>query len=208
MITWRAGARRSGRCSSWSRGQVTGGLTCRDDIIDSHTACWHYVIIVDESMFGRFRSCKGHRSRCYHRADACVAACFTAAIYSSFCGRLKQISSRICIIILLISAHPLPWYITPWEEQMTSGIVACFAIRAVQFRWANDHFIFGRDGSRLGMESWETAARMACAEAHCLGSKFYASKLYQRKAKSFKLSYINWGWPGLKLVAIYWTSIK
>ena len=117
------------------------------------------------------------------KADACVAACFTVAIYPWFYGRLKQISSRICIIILLISAHPLPWYITPWGKQMTSGDVPCFAIRAVQFRQANDHFIFGSVRSRLGRKSWETAARMACAEAHCLGSTFFASKLYQRKAK-------------------------
>ena len=116
-------------------------------------------------------------------ADACVAACFTVAIYPSFYGRLKQISCRICIIILLISAHPLPWYITPWEEQMTSGDVPCFAIRAVQFRRANDHFIFCRVRSRLRMKSCKTAARMACTEAHCLGSKFYAFKLYQPKAK-------------------------
>ena len=107
-------------------------------------------------------------------ADACVAACFTVAIYPWFYGKLKQISSRICIIILLILAHPLPSYITPWEEQMTSGDVPCFAIRAVQFRRANDHFsfgrvrsrlhfIFGRVRSRLGRKSWETAARVACA---------------------------------------------
>ena len=116
-------------------------------------------------------------------ADDCVATCFTVTIYSWFYGRLKQISSRICIIILLIWAHPLPWYITPWQEQITPGDVPCFAIRAAQFRRANDHFIFGRVRSRLGRKSWETAARIACAEEHCLGSKFYASKLYQREAK-------------------------
>ena len=134
-------------------------------------------------MFGRFRSFKGHRYGVVVGADACVAACFTVAIYPWFYGRLKQISSRICIIVLLISAHPLPWYMTPWEEQMTSGDVPCFAIRAVQFRRANDHFILGRVTNQLGRKSWETAARMACAEAHSLGFKFYASKLYQRKAK-------------------------
>ena len=66
---------------------------------------------------------------------------------------------------------------------MTSGDVPCFIIRAVQFRRANDHFIFGRVRSRLGKKSGETAARMVCTESHCLGSKFYVSKLYQRKAK-------------------------
>ena len=94
-------------------------------------------------------------------------------------------------IILLISVHPLPGYITPWEEQMTSGDVPSFAIRAVQFRRANDHVIFGRVRSRLGRKSWVAAARVACAEAHCLGSKCYLSKLYERKAKSIELSYIN-----------------
>ena len=179
MVTWGAGARRIGRYSSWSRGQVTGWVTC-DDIIDLHTACWLYVIFVDQFMFGR--SFKGHRSRRHKGADTCVAAYFTAAICVSFYGRLKQIRSRICIIILLISTHPLPWYITPWEEQMTSDDVPCFAIRVVQFRRANDHFILGRVRSRL-RRKLETAARVTCAEAHCLSSKFYASKLYQRKAK-------------------------
>ena len=55
---------------------------------------------------------------------------------------------------------------------MTSGDVLCFTIRAVQFRRANDHIIVGRVRSRLGRKSWETAARVACAEANCLGSKF------------------------------------
>ena len=55
-------------------------------------------------------------------------------------------------------------------EQMTLGDVLCFAIRAVQCRRANDHFIFGRVRSRLGKKSWETVAKVACAEAHCLGS--------------------------------------
>ena len=55
---------------------------------------------------------------------------------------------------------------------MTSGDVLCFAIRPFQFHRANDHFIFGRVRSRLGRKSWETAARVACAEAQCLGSKF------------------------------------
>ena len=116
-------------------------------------------------------------------ADARVAACFTVDIYPWFYGRLKQIISRISIIILLILAHALPWFITPWEEQMTSGDVPCFAIRAVQFSRANDHLIFGRVRSRLGRKSWVAAAKVTCAEAHCLGSKFYASKLYQRKAE-------------------------
>ena len=58
-------------------------------------------------------------------ADACVAVCFTLVIYPWFYGRLKQISSRICINILLISAHSLPWYITRWEERITSGDVLC-----------------------------------------------------------------------------------
>ena len=66
---------------------------------------------------------------------------------------------------------------------MTSDDVLCFLIRAVQFRRANDHFIFDRVRSRLGRKSWVGAARVVCAEVHCLGSKFYASKLYQRKAK-------------------------
>ena len=38
-------------------------MTGRDDIVDLHTAYGHYVILIDESMFGRFRSFKGHRSR-------------------------------------------------------------------------------------------------------------------------------------------------
>ena len=120
-----------------------------------------------------------------------VAACFTEAIYLWFYGRLKQTSRRICIIILLISAHPILWYITTWEEQMISGDVLCFAIRAVQFCRANDHFIFDRVRSQLRRKSWVAAARVAGVEAHCLGSKFYASKLYQRKAKQSKLSCIN-----------------
>ena len=53
-----------------------------------------------------------------------------------------------------------------------SGDVRCFAIRAVQFRRVKDHSMFGRVGSRLGRKSWETAARVACAETHCLGSNF------------------------------------
>ena len=66
---------------------------------------------------------------------------------------------------------------------MTSGDVLCFAIRAVQFRRANDHFIIGSVKSRLERKSWVAAAIVACAEPHCLGSKFYASKLYKSKAK-------------------------
>ena len=117
------------------------------------------------------------------RADACVAACFTVAMYPWFYGRLKQTSRRICIIIILISAHPLPWFITQWEEHMTSRDVLCFAIRAVQFVERTITSFFGRVRSRLGRKSWVAAARVACAEAQCLGCKFYASKLYQRKAK-------------------------
>ena len=58
-------------------------------------------------------------------ADACVAACFTMATYPWFYERLKQISSRICIIIQLILTHALPCFITPREEQITSGGVLC-----------------------------------------------------------------------------------
>ena len=72
MITCRAGARRIGHCFSWSRGQVTGLGTGHDDIIDLHTASWHYVILVDEPMFRRFCSFKGRRSRRRRRADAFV----------------------------------------------------------------------------------------------------------------------------------------
>ena len=104
------------------------------------------------------------------------------AIYPWFYRRLKQTSRRICIIILLILAHPLPWYVTPWEERIPSGNVLCFAIRAVRFRRANDHFSFGRVRSRLGRKSWVAATRVACAEA-VWDSKFCASKLYHRKAK-------------------------
>ena len=206
MVTWGAGAHRIGRCSGWSRGQVTGWVTCRGwhhrlayGLMTLRHTCWCLIVFapLEATVHGVVAG-----------ADAWVAACFIVAICPWFYGRVKQISIRICIIILLISSYPLPWYITPWEEQMTSGDVPCFAIRAVQFRQANDHFIFCRVRSRFGRKSWETAARVACAEAHCLGSKLYASKLYQRKAKSFKLSYINWGCPGLKLVVIYWTSIK
>ena len=93
-------------------------------------------------------------------ADAlCIAACFTVAIYPWFYGRLKQISSRNFIIRQLISAHALPWF-----------------IQAVQFRQSNDHFISGRVRSWLGRKSWETAARMVCAEAPCLGLNMLQSK--------------------------------
>ena len=111
-------------------------------------------------------------------ADARVTACFTVAIYAWFYGRLKQISSRIWIIILLISAHALPWFIIPWEEQMTSDDVLYFLIQVFQFRRAKDHFIFGRVRSRLRRKSWVAAARVACAKVHCLGSKLYPSKFY------------------------------
>ena len=74
---------------------------------------------------------------------------------------------------------------------MTSDDILCFAIRAVQFRRANDHFIFGRVRSRLGRKNWVVAVRVSCAEAHCLNSKFDASKLYKCKTKLIKLSYIN-----------------
>ena len=85
-----------------------------------------YVILVDESMFGRFRSFKGRRLRRHCRSERfCIATCFTVATYPWFYGRLKQISSRICIIIELISAHALPWFIAPWEEQITLGDVLC-----------------------------------------------------------------------------------
>ena len=66
---------------------------------------------------------------------------------------------------------------------MTSGDVPSFTIRAVQFRRANDNFIFDSVRSRLERKSWVAATRVAGAEAHCLGSKCYASKLYQRKAE-------------------------
>ena len=65
---------------------------------------------------------------------------------------------------------------------MRSGDVLCSQFRAVRFCKANDHFTFDRVRSQLGRKSWAAAARVACAEAHCLDSKFYASKLYQRKA--------------------------
>ena len=77
-------------------------------------------------MFGRFRSFKGRRTRqCRSDGHFCNAACFTVAIYPWFYGKLKQISSRICIFILLISAHALPLFIAPWEEQISSGDVLC-----------------------------------------------------------------------------------
>ena len=71
---------------------------------------------------------------------------------------------------------------------MTPSDVPCFAIRAVQFRRANDHFIFGKVRSRLGRKSWETAARLACAEAHCLGSKFCMHLIFT-KVKQSKLNF-------------------
>ena len=49
---------------------------------------------------------------------------------------------------------------------------------------------FGRVRSRLRRKSCVAAERVACAEA-VWDSKFYASKLDQRKAKKIKLSYIN-----------------
>ena len=73
-------------------------------IINLHTACWHYVILVDESIVGRFRSVHGVVAG----ADAYLAACFTVAIYPCFHGRLKETSRRICITNQLISAHHLP----------------------------------------------------------------------------------------------------
>ena len=116
-------------------------------------------------------------------ADAFVAACFTVAIYPWFYEKLKQISSRICIIILLILAHSLPWYITPWEKQITSGNILCSQSERFNSVERTITSFFGRVRSRLGGKSWVAAARVACAEAHCLGSKFYASKPYQRKAR-------------------------
>ena len=65
---------------------------------------------------------------------------------------------------------------------MTSGDVPSFTIRAVQFRRANDNFIFDSVRSRLERKSWVVVERLACAET-VWNSKFYASKLYQRKAK-------------------------
>ena len=136
-------------------------------------------------------------------ADACVAACFTVAIYPWF---YRKIISRICIIILLISAHSLPWFIIRWVKQITSGDgCPLFAIRAVQFRRANDHFIFGRVRSRLGRKSLVAAARVACAEVHCLGSILYASKLYQRKAVKQTFVYklrVNWVEAGCYLLNV------
>ena len=150
-----------------------------DDIINLHRPDGITSYFLMSSCLVVFAPLKATVHGIVAGVDARVAACFTVAIYPWFYRRLKQISSRICIIILLILAHLLLWNITPWAEQMTSGDVPCFAIRAVQFRRANDYFKFGRVRSRLGRKSWETVTRVACAEAHCLGSKFYASKLYQ-----------------------------
>ena len=114
-------------------------------------------------------------------ADACVATCFIVAIYPWFYGRLKQIINRICISILLISVHSLPWYITRWEEQITSSDVICS-----QSEWFNSvertitSFLIvlevGWEG-RVGRQRQEWLALK-----HSFGTKFYASKLYQRKA--------------------------
>ena len=139
-----------------------------------------------EPMFGRYRSFKRRRSRRRRRGGHfCIAACFTVAIYPWFYGKLKQISSLICIIILIISTHALPWFITPWEEQITSGDVVCSQSR--QFNSVErtiTSFLVGLElRSRLGRKSWVAATRVACAKAHYVVSKFYASKLYQRKAK-------------------------
>ena len=80
-----------------------------DDIIDLHTACWHCVLLADESVVDRFRSFKGHRSRRRRRSGRlCCSLLHCGPISVVFLGRLKQINKRICIIILLISAHGLP----------------------------------------------------------------------------------------------------
>ena len=137
-------------------------MTCRDDIIDCIRPAGITSYLLMSPCLTNFAPLKATVHGVVAGADACVAACFTMDIYPWFYGRMKQTSRPICLIFPLISAHPLPRYITPWEAQMTSGDVPCFAIRAIQFRRANDHFIFGMVRSRFGRKNWETAARVAC----------------------------------------------
>ena len=110
LVTWL-----SGRLSDMS--WMTSSTYIRPDGITSY-------LLMSPCLIG-FAPLKATVHGFVAGADARVAAWFTVEIYPSFYGSLKQYSSRICIIILLISAHPLPWYITPLEEQMTSGDVSC-----------------------------------------------------------------------------------
>ena len=123
MVMWGAGAPRIGRCTGWSRGQWQAEWHVVDDIIDLHTACWYYVILVDESIVGRFRCFKGHRSRSRRRGGRLWCSLLHCGHISVVYGRLKKTSRRICMFIVLISTHPFSWNITPWEERMTSGDV-------------------------------------------------------------------------------------
>ena len=110
-----------------------------------------------EPMFGRYRSLKRRRSRRRRRGGHfCIVACFTVAIYPWFYGKLKQISSRICIIIQLISAHALPWFITPWEEQITSGDVLCSQSgRFNSFERTITSFLVGLEVGWEGRVGWQ-----------------------------------------------------
>ena len=79
MVTWGAGARRIGRCSGWSRRQVTGFL------LHDRLA---YVILVDEFIVGRFRSFKGHSSRRRHRGGR---LCYSLL----HCGHISVILRKV-----------------------------------------------------------------------------------------------------------------
>ena len=96
-----------------------------------------------------------------------------------FYGRLKQTNKLICIIILLIWAHALPWFITPWEEQMTSGDVPCS--QSERFNSVERTITSFLVGLEVGCEG--RVGRQVQEWLDCLGSKFYASKLYQCKAR-------------------------
>ena len=146
-----------------------------DDIIDLHTACCHYVILVDESIVGRFCSVTGHRSRCRRRGGR-------------LCCSLLH-CDHIFVVLRKVEAdqqadlYNYPIRISPNGRSGLHQVMSFVSqFWAVRFRQANDHFSFGRVRSRLGRKSWVSAARVACAEA-VWDSKFYASKLYQRNAK-------------------------
>ena len=138
-VTWGAGALCIGRNYRWSRGEPERAVLVAALVghVVKWQVEWHVVItsstcirpagitsyLLTSPQWVIFAPLKNTVHGVVAVADACVAACFTVAIYPWFYGRLKQTNKRICIIILLISSHALPWFITPWKAQMTSDEV-------------------------------------------------------------------------------------
>ena len=97
-----------------------------DDIIDFHTADVITSYLLMSPCLIIFAPLKAAVHGVVTGADAFVLQPASLWPYiRRFYGRLKHTKKLICIIILLISAHALPWFITPWEEQMTSGDIPC-----------------------------------------------------------------------------------